>query len=288
MSKPTAKQTSDKNTKLKQELKSWAIVILIALGLKSTIVASYMVPTGSMENTIMTGDFLIGNKFVYGTMTPDWIGIPYTRIGFHIPHFRLPSFRVPTQGDVVIFKFPLDKHLQYVKRCVAAPGQTLEIRDKELYIDGQRYGLPEHGKFIRSRVYAPKISEPEIFSNKSENSDNFGPLYVPRKGDTLHFDEDPAYVIRNVVELANHSFDIRLGKMYIDAKKKDYYVVEQDHYFMMGDNRDNSYDSRYWGFVSHDLVVGKALVVFLSWNKHIPLYRLTEKIRWNRFGKVLK
>jgi len=288
MSKSSPEQKGAKNDKLKQELKSWAIVILIALGLKSTIVASYMVPTGSMENTIMTGDFLIGNKFIYGTMTPDWLGIPYTRIGFQIPHFRLPSFRVPKQGDVVIFKFPLDKHLQYVKRCVAGPGQTLEIRDKQLYVDEQPYPLPEHGKFVRSRVYSPKISEPGIFSNKSDNSDNFGPLYVPQKGDTLYLDDTPAYVIRNVAELANHSFDIRLGKMYINDQQRDYYVVEQDHYFMIGDNRDNSYDSRYWGFVSHNLVVGKALVVFLSWNKHIPLYRLTEKIRWIRFGKVLK
>ncbi|MCF7886186.1 MAG: S26 family signal peptidase, partial [Candidatus Marinimicrobia bacterium] len=84
------KLKTDKESKVWREVKSWILIILIALGLKSTIIASYMVPTGSMENTIMTGDFLIGNKFLFGARTPDWIGIPYTRIGFNIPSFRLP------------------------------------------------------------------------------------------------------------------------------------------------------------------------------------------------------
>ena len=99
----------------------------MALLLKVTLIEAYIVPTGSMEKTIMIGDFLIGNRFVYGMRTPDWIGIPYTDIGFDIPYFRFPKFREPKQGDIIIFKYPRDPHLKNVKRCIAEPGDTLHI-----------------------------------------------------------------------------------------------------------------------------------------------------------------
>lgn len=272
---------------VKQEIKSWALIILIALGIKQTIVASYHVPTGSMENTIMTGDFLFGNNFIYGSRTPDWIGIPYTRIGFHIPWFRLPAIKKPAQGDVVIFKYPVDQYVHYVKRCIAAPGQTIEVRNKSVFIDGKRYPDPVHSKYVRPTTYSEYWEDYNIFPRGAGNQDNYGPIYVPKEGDTLRLGEYPTQLLKNVVELAHHSFYIQDGKIVIDGRKQDYYVVEQDYYFMMGDNRDNSLDSRFWGFVPFDLVVGKAMIVWLSINKEMPLYRFTKIVRWNRFGKII-
>jgi len=286
--KKKKKSGLDKKTKLKQEIKSWIVIILIAVGLKATIIEAYQVPTGSMENTILIGDFLLGDKFIYGACTPRWIGIPWTRIGFNIPWFRIPPFRKPKQYDVVIFKFPKDPHLNYVKRCIAGPGQTVEIRDKVIYVDGKKFKNAPNTRFISSFVYPRGWEEPGIFPRGAGNKDNYGPVYVPAEGDTLWFRKINPDIIKNVVELAHHSFDIRNGKMYIDGVQKDYYVVEQDHYFMIGDNRDDSYDSRYWGFVPFELVTGRALLVYFSWNKSVPFYQLLRKFRWKRIGKLIK
>ena len=285
MSKPNDKPWI--SPRAKREIKSWILIILIALGIKQTIVASYHVPTGSMENTIMTGDFLFGNNFIYGSRTPDWIGIPYTRIGFKVPWFRLPSIKKPEQGDVVIFKFPLDQHVHYVKRCIAGPGQTIEVKHKQVFVDGVEFPNPEHSKFTRPTTYSEYWENYQIFPKGSGNEDNFGPVYVPKEGDTLRLGEYPTQLLKNVVELAHHSFYVQDGKLVIDEIPRDYYVVEQDHYFMMGDNRDNSYDSRFWGFVPYNLVVGRAMIVWLSINKEMPLYRFTRIVRWNRFGKII-
>ncbi len=274
-------------SKFWHEVKSWGIVLLIALGLKATVIEAYQIPTGSMENTILIGDFILGKKFVYGARTPDWIGIPWTKIGFHIPWFRLPSFKKPKQGEVVIFKYPLDQSLNYIKRCVAGPGQTVQIINKVLYVDGKVFPNPEYSKFISNYIYPSAWKDPEIFPAGAGNKDNYGPVYVPAKGDTLWYGKTPNDVIENVVKYKKHTFNVYQNQMFIDGKPADYYVVEQDHYFMMGDNRDNSWDSRFWGFVPFDLIMGEGLVIYLSWDKSVPLYQLPHKIRWNRIGRLV-
>ena len=97
------------------EAKAIFWIILSVLLIKVTILEAYIVPTGSMENTIMTGDFLIGSRYVYGMRTPDWLGIPYTDIGVFIPYYKFPEFKLPKVGDVLIFKYPRDKYVKYVK-----------------------------------------------------------------------------------------------------------------------------------------------------------------------------
>ena len=132
--------------KMISEFKSLFILIIIILTIKVTIFEMYIVPTGSMENTIMTGDFLVGNRFVYGMNTPDRIGV--MDLAFNIPSLKFPSFKEPKRGDVVIFKFPRDTRQKYVKRCIAEPGDTLEIRDKIVHINGQPYILSNNGKLF--------------------------------------------------------------------------------------------------------------------------------------------
>jgi len=274
-------------SKLIYELKSWAVVILIAVGLKSTVVEAYQIPTGSMEKTVMIGDFILGKKFTFGTRTPSWIGIPFTRIGFNIPYIRLPKFRTPQSGDIVIFKYPEDTHLNYIKRCIGAPGQTVEVREGQAYVDGKIFKNPEHSQFIDT-MYPKTLREPMIFPPTAGNRDNYGPIYVPAKGDTLEMNKENIYIIKNVAELAGHKFQIRFNKMLIDGKEAEYYVVEQDHYFMMGDNRHNSSDSRYWGFVPFDYVMGNPLITYLSWDKHVKIIDVFHKIRWWRIGNIPK
>ena len=117
-------------------MESLLVAVLIAIVIRALVIYPFRIPTGSMEDSLLVGDFLLANKFVYGIRTPDWIGIPYTKIGFDIPFIRTPGFRKPQRGDVVIFKYPRDASLNYIKRCVAVSGDTVLYRNKVLYING--------------------------------------------------------------------------------------------------------------------------------------------------------
>jgi signal peptidase I len=195
-----------------------------------------------MEDTLLVGDFLLVNKFVYGIRTPDWIGIPFTKIGFSLPSKRLGGPRQVQSGDIIVFKYPLDPSLNYIKRCIAGPGQTVEIKGRALYVDGVLFPDPPHSKFTSQGPLPAEVRERGIFapSGARWNRDNYGPLTVP-----------------------------------------------PGHYFVMGDNRDSSADSRYWGFLTEKDIVGQALVIYFSWNKHAPLYKFYEKIRWGRIANMI-
>ena len=149
-----------KNKKIKkskiQEFKELIILIIVALTVKTCLIEIYVVPTGSMENTILIGDMLIGNKFVYGMKIPDWIGVPYTRFGVNIPIYkRLPKFKDIEQGDVVIFEFPRDPFQKYVKRCIGLPGDVVSI------------GSGKESEFIYNINDTTKISKGDIVVNDS-------------------------------------------------------------------------------------------------------------------------
>lgn len=231
----------------KSPLRQWielvlSIVVMVFF-IRLAIVEAYRIPTGSMEKTLLIGDFLLVNKFVYGVRTPDWIGIPFTRAGFFVPWFRIPGFREIRQGDIVVFRYPLDPNLSYIKRCVAVGGQTVEIRNKSLYVDGEPFVNPPMSQFLSPFTYPPEyVEDPVVPKNlNTRNRDNFGPLTVPE------------------------------GQL-----------------FVMGDNRDNSADSRYWGFLPEKNVLGKALVIYFSWDARKPLYQLNKKIRWERIGNLIR
>ncbi|MFQ6618106.1 MAG: signal peptidase I, partial [Fidelibacterota bacterium] len=125
-----------------ENIRSILIILTAALVIKSTIVEAYQIPTGSMENTILIGDFILGNKFIYG------IHIPFT-------DYKIPGFKKPKPGDIVIFKFPKDKSINYIKRCVAVEGQTVEIRNKVLYVDGKKFDDPGYLKFTDPYTIPP-------------------------------------------------------------------------------------------------------------------------------------
>jgi len=300
---------------VRQYFDSFAVALAIALVIRAVVIYPFRIPTGSMEDTLLVGDFLLANKFVYGIRTPDWIGIPYTKIGFTIPFFRIPGFRKPQKGDVVIFKYPKDVSLNYIKRCVGTSGDTILVRNKVLTVNGKTFPNPPKSKFIYN-LYPPDFQEFPIFPPGSGNRDTYGPVRVPAPGDTFHFTDSNRSKWFERFQLAlyeGHKLDFYYRGQKIpltvenqsewptilerspardfsmDGKRIDelVYAVKNRHYFMMGDNRDNSLDGRYWGFLPERLVVGEALIIYWSWDSDVPLYRLLKKIRWGRFLNLI-
>ena len=300
----------------RQYADSFLVALGIALVIRAVVIYPFRIPTGSMEDTLLVGDFLLANKFVYGLRSPDWIGIPYTKIGFKIPFFRTPGFRKPKQGDVVIFKYPRDITLNYIKRCVGVSGDTILVRNKQLLVNGKPFPNPPKSKFIYT-MYPEGFEEYTIFPPGAGNRDNFGPIRIPVPGDTFRFSESnrPLWFERLQVMLyEGNRIQVRYGgetialtldnqnqwpsalnklrpeDFLLNGKPIDsgFYTVKNRHYFMMGDNRDNSLDSRYWGFLPERLVVGEALVIYWSWDGEMPLYRIFQKIRWGRLLNLIR
>ncbi len=219
-------------------VKLFGSALLIALVIKTSLVEAYNIPSGSMEDTLMTGDFILGNKFIYGAKIP-------------LLPIRLPAFSDPEPGDIVIFKFPLNPDQNYIKRCIAGPGQIVEIRNKRVYVDNELVDDPEFSKHTDRRV--------RDRGSFDSSRDNYGPFRVP-----------------------------------------------DGHYFMMGDNRDNSYDSRFWGCVPRENILGSAMIVHFSWahDANAPEVSLGnplsifesiaynmghfhERVRWSRIGDIV-
>jgi len=194
---------------IKEYIEPIVIAVLIALFIRAFVVQAFKIPSSSMEPTLLVGDHLLVNKFIYG------IRIPYTDIKFF-------QYRKPQRGDIIVFIFPKDRKKDFIKRVIATEGEKVVIIHNKIYIDDKLIDDPwGHFTMPRSTI------------------EDYGPVRVP--GDSL---------------------------------------------FVMGDNRDNSQDSRFWGFVRVNEVKGKALIIYFSWdsNAQDPL----NKIRWARFGQLIR
>lgn len=276
-------------------LKEMGIVFGAFLVLNSFVLASFEVPTGSMENEIMTGDFLLVNKFVFGGTTPRTI--PFTNI--KIPAFKLPAIWDVERGDIIVFIFPgyrdeaeAGEFAYYLKRCIALPGDTLQIIDRIVYVNGQRTPHPRNLKFNGSMIKPLGYADPRIFPKGSPfNEDNYGPVIIPKTGDILRLDLSNVLRWQTFIEREGHKVELRDGRVFVDGHEANQYTVKRDYVFGMGDNRDNSLDSRFWGFIPKESVVGTPLIVYWSWNPDIPIYDFSDKfptIRWGRFGTLVK
>ncbi|MCB2226247.1 MAG: signal peptidase I [Desulfarculaceae bacterium] len=191
----------------------WAVVL--ALIIRTWGVQAFKIPSGSMKPTLLIGDHLLVSKSSYGLKLPfsDVVVIPIGN---------------PERGDIVVFRFPEDKDKDFIKRIIGLPGESIEVRNKAVYINGKK--LDEHWGHFTDKVVLPSGVQPR---------DNYGPVTVPK-----------------------------------------------DHYFVMGDNRDQSYDSRFWfggrgGFVPREDILGKAFIIYWSWTDQ------GFGVRWNRIGKIL-
>lgn len=267
------------------------------------IVQNTRIPTGSMEDTILVGDFVLVNKFIYGSSSPRYI--PFTEV--QLPYFTLPAFKEPESTEIVVFEYPGDRDqlvadelgVNYVKRCIGTPGDTVEIVDKVVFVNGKELWRPTHIKYYQGRIgkfLKPKpkgYGDPRIFpKGMNWNEDNYGPLVIPKKGDIIPLDKTNVEQWRTIIdrEYGEWVVDLKNGVVTIKGVPVKSYTFKKDYYFMMGDNRDDSLDSRFWGFVPRDMVIGQAFITLFSWDREIPfsqLFRLLGSIRLDRVLKLL-
>jgi signal peptidase I len=218
--------------------KSFQLAVLLFLVIRAFVVEAFKIPSGSMEGTLLVGDFLLVNKLVYGAEIP-------------FAHKRLPAVRTPQRGDVIVFQWPTDPSKNFVKRLVGLPGDTLAMQEgtlirngaaqRERYVHHSEPGVdPAGDEFRWQRDHLVKTAEASMAYHPSRN--NWGPLVVPAH-----------------------------------------------HLFVLGDNRDNSLDSRYWGFVPDSLVRGQPLMVYYSYapDSSTSAAWLT-RVRWSRLGNRIR
>lgn len=231
---------------LKEYLVALLITLFGALFLRTFVVQAFRIPTGSMKDTLLIGDFLLVNKAVFAVRKP--VFLP----GSLLSVSRFTAIRKPKRGEIIVFKYPQDPSLDYIKRCVGLPGDTIEIRNGRLYINSQ----PEGEETL-----------------------------VEKRFDE---EEQALYGYYRIVTPDHRSYTVRRR---LDRFADDDFaatVVPPRHYFMLGDNRDNSSDSRVWGFLPEEFVVGKAMLIYFSYDYRRTDGSLFTRVRWGRILKTVR
>ncbi|MEW6068923.1 MAG: signal peptidase I [Nitrospirota bacterium] len=201
----------DRKRLIKEYAEAIIVALILALVIRAYVIQAFKIPSGSMIPTLLIGDHILVNKFIYG------IKLPFS-------DEKILVFKKPERGDIIVFKYPADPEKDFIKRAVAVENDMIESRDKRVYVNGKAVIEP----------YAQHVDS-NIRSGEDDLRDNFGPITVPK------------------------------GKI-----------------FVMGDNRDSSHDSRFWGFVDIKKdIKGKAFIIYWSWDTHSWL-------RLNRIGKLIK
>lgn len=238
-----SKQKQDKSKKKKKKksvLREWIEAIIFAaiaaIIIRTFVIQTFKIPSGSMEPTFLPGDFLIANKFIYHFREPERfepvIFKDPTQPYHPQPRERYAVLIRPIYWDKEKFFFKYYTRRYLIKRIIGMPGDTLQIIDKNVYING-KYVEEDYTQYTDYRIIPREQGRLYIDSRFVGSRDNFGPVVVP-----------------------------------------------EGHYFVMGDNRDNSNDSRYWGFLSEDLIRGRPMIIYWSWDEH-------HRIRWNRLFKII-
>lgn len=222
-----------KPTVLIEYSRSFFPVLLVVLLIRSFLVQPYRVPTGSLEPTIMPGDFIAVNQFAYGLRLP-------------VINTKIVAIGEPKRGDIALFRWPDNPSIIFVKRVVGVPGDHIVYRNKILSING-------------------KICAQKLLGTALDIEPDMVPIPVQRK-------------LENLVGVKHQIFIRKVGG---ETGSIDL-VVPKGFYFMMGDNRDDSDDSRDWGFVPEANLVGKAMFIWFSWNSE------TSSVRWHRIGDAVK
>jgi signal peptidase I len=380
MKSPETKKPTQKSA-FREWLDSVMFAVVAATLIRFFLFEAYTIPTPSMESSLMVGDFLFVSKMHYGVRTPKTpLQLPLThqKIWFtnlpsylrwiELPVYRLPGFTEVKKGDAVVFNAPnfeedgdapLDLRTFYVKRCVGTPGDVLEIRDQQVYVNGKAMDNPErmqHPVFMKTKEnldetffdtygirnspdasydsadwlpladstnqlvgYKMNTSQKHIDEIKALswaktfdldsfkdpkgvtfldifphdtvqfkfNRDWFGPIKIPAKGMTVTLDSKNVAFYQEAIRTyeGNSGIELQGGKLVKDSQVLETYTFKQNYYFMMGDNRHNSADSRFWGFVPSENIVGKAVFVWMSLDPNKGLF--SGKIRWSRIFRFV-
>ncbi|WMJ74764.1 signal peptidase I [Cytophagaceae bacterium ABcell3] len=350
-------------TKSKEWLDAIVFAVIAATLIRWAFLEAFTIPTQSMEKSLLVGDYLFVSKVHYGTRTPKtplqlplthqtiWgTNIPSYLDWIQLPQYRLPGFTSVKNNDVVVFNYPPDDYptdlkTNYIKRCLAIAGDTFEIRNQEVLINGtpvedppqtqfsyyvephgrplftrfrtllRKYNVtdfdaapdgyriwttPETAKQFEAEEYIKRVTplmqrphegDASIFPHDARfmwNQDNMGPLWIPAKGATISMTPENVvlygHTIVNFEHLDNAS--VTNDQLFIDSEPVMEYTFTQDYYFMVGDNRHNSLDSRYWGFVPEDHIVGKAALLWLSIDPDPDSF--INRVRWNRIFNIIR
>jgi signal peptidase I len=281
-------------SKFRESVETVLMVIGAALLLKVFVVEAFRIPSSSMENTLLEGDFLFVNKFIYGIKTPKYL--PFTDV--RLPRITLPPFRQPKRGDVIVFEFPGERdelapkeRVNYIKRCIAVAGDTVLILEKAIYVNGERIAEPRHAHVEPLSSGPGREPNPRIFPRGMRfNEDNYGPIRVPKEGDLLQLTPENIDSWSVFIAREGHKVEKRGSELLIDGAPAATYRVQRNYLFMLGDNRDNSLDSRFWGFLPEENIIGQALMVYWSWNQDLPLASSDKfrSIRWARIGTIIR
>ncbi len=240
-----------RESKPKEYAKAIGSALLIAMVLKTLVFQAFTIPTGSMLETLQIGDFLFVEKLTYGPRTPERVRLLGVTLMKGLPTLKIPGFRDPAQGDIIVFAYPKDRNLDYIKRCVAVAGDTVEVIDGVLYVNGDIYES-NFGDRDGDHSCVPSWTDPESCPAPRVKKDQAAYLNNPRI------------------------------KSWPWAGQPRPYTVPEGHIFMMGDNRYNSADSRYWGPLDMKLIKGKAAVIYWSFDKkknRVRLSRVFDLIR---------
>lgn len=212
--------------------RSFFPIVLIVLLLRSFLVEPFRIPSGSMMPTLLIGDFILVNKFTYGIRLP-------------VINTKIIEMNEPKRGDVVVFRFPKDPSVDYIKRVIGLPGDRIAYYDKKLHVNGQVVEQVSQG----------------VYEGVGEGASMTGTQRIAEK------------LPASDTGLVEHDILIKAGYPSVEGV----YVVPEEQYFVMGDNRDNSNDSRYWGTVPEANLVGKAFFIWMSWdwqNKGVGFERI--------------
>ena len=354
------KKPADKTKPKKSKTREWVDAIIFAVVaatiIRGLLFSAYAIPSGSMEGTELTGDYLFVSKCSYGARMPFTpVSIPFTepRIGLLMnmksywdgiqwPYMRIPGFTHVKKGDIVVFNkpsetgTPIDMRTTLIKRCQATAGDTLQIINAQVYINGKPEATPPKAQtsyavtlssqdfnqqiftdlnitvagqigpntyemiipvdnmatfksysFIKS--VTPVIAKAGVYAAEifpfnprfKWNLDNFGPLVIPKKGMTIPLNDSTVILYKYAIEQYEGNRLGRAGKGYtLNGKPATSYTFGMDYYWMMGDNRHNSEDSRFWGYAPEDHIVGKAVITWFSTDPNKSIF--TGGIRWSR------
>jgi signal peptidase I len=263
-------------------------LIILAIFLRAFIVGAFRIPTSSMADTLYPGDFIIVNIAAYNLNTPRQIPI----LGLSIPSVNIFNTGKPEINELIVFKFPainsddaVYNRTNLIKRIVALPGDTLQIINKMIFVNGMKINLPETVRRNFENIKPTSKEDEGIFySGTGWNSDNYGPVRVPAAGETIKINTDNIEIWKRLIVYEYEEKVVRKegSVITIDDKPVRNYVIKKNHYFVIGDNFNNSRDSRYFGFVNEDMILGKAMFIYLSIDPAKSGSDFLSKIRWKR------
>lgn len=233
-------------------MRTWMPAILAVLLIRTFIFEPFRIPSGSMIPTLQIGDHVVVNKASYGLWVP-WtlVEVPFMESVWVVPRFELLDLGDPSRGDIIVFRYPENEALNYIKRVVAVPGDKIKVKNNQIYLNGEPQDLTYIDKY-----------------ESMDDSCNTTP--------TKRSVEDLSGVEHHILQNAGMP-----GSLANWPRNGQEETVPEGHVFVMGDNRDNSEDGRRWGFVRHDQIKGKAHFVWFSWDS------CQQKVRAKRFFRSL-